>query len=94
MRGVRGVPGRVSGHGSFGEPASSSPSLENLGDRLTIDEIVKMFAGLNREQVRTVLNFAVHILDAPAPARCGAGRSELRLAAGEVGVVIAPRISE
>jgi hypothetical protein len=32
--------------------------FENLENGLTIDQIVKMFDGLSREQVRTVLDFA------------------------------------
>jgi len=42
--------------------------FENLEDGLTIDEIVQMFDGLTREQVRALLDFAAESLSAPAVA--------------------------
>jgi uncharacterized protein (DUF433 family) len=36
--------------------------FENLEDGLTIDQIVQMFEGLTREQVRAVLDFAAQSL--------------------------------
>ena len=54
--------------GSFAERAfRQPPSLENLEEGLTIDQIVEMFDGLTREQVRAVLDFAAHSLEVPAP---------------------------
>ena len=38
----------------------------NLEDGLTVDEIVKMFDGLRREQVNAVLEFAAQSLAAPS----------------------------
>jgi uncharacterized protein (DUF433 family) len=38
----------------------------NLEDGLTVDEIVKMFDGLTREQVNAVLEFAAQSLAAPS----------------------------
>jgi len=46
-----------------------SAIFENLEDGLTIDEIVQMFDGITREQVKAVLDFAAHSLRAPAPVR-------------------------
>jgi uncharacterized protein (DUF433 family) len=43
--------------------------FENLEDGLTVDEIVQMFDGITREQVRTVLEFAARSLEAPASGR-------------------------
>jgi len=43
--------------------------FENLEDGLAIDEIVQMFDGLTREQVKEVLDFAAQSLAAPARQR-------------------------
>lgn len=57
---VESVPGKLSGACVFrGTRIPVSAVFENLEDRLTIDEIVQMFDGLAREQVVTVLEFAV-----------------------------------
>ena len=40
-------------------------SFRNLEDGLTIDEIVEMFDGLTKEQVKAVLDFAAQSLSAP-----------------------------
>ncbi len=67
---VESVPGKVSGAWVFhGTRIPVSAVFENLEDGLTIDEIVEMFDGLTREQVKAVLDFAAHSLEAPAPAR-------------------------
>jgi len=67
---VESVPGKVSGAWVFrGTRIPVAAVFENLEDALTIDEIVQMFDGLTREQVRAVLDFAAHSLDAPVPAR-------------------------
>jgi uncharacterized protein (DUF433 family) len=42
--------------------------FENLEDGLTIDEIVRMFDGLTRQQVRAVLDFAAQSLAGPVSA--------------------------
>ena len=65
---VESVPGKVSGAWVFrGTRIPVSGVFENLEDDLTIDEIVQMFDGLTREQVKAVLDFAAHSLDVPAP---------------------------
>jgi len=67
---VESVPGRVSGAWVFrGTRIPVSAVFENLEDGLTVDQIVQMFDGLTREQVKTVLEFTAHSLEAPASAR-------------------------
>ena len=72
---VESVPGKVSGAWVFrGTRIPVAAVFENLEDGLTIDQIVQMFDGLTREQVRTVLDFAARSLEtpgleAPAPVR-------------------------
>jgi uncharacterized protein (DUF433 family) len=43
--------------------------FENLEDGITIDELVELYDGLTREQVKAVLDFAAQSLQAPALAR-------------------------
>ena len=65
---VESVPGKVSGAWVFrGTRIPVATVFENLEDGLSIDEIVRMFDGLTREQVRAVLDFAAHSL-MPTPA--------------------------
>lgn len=60
---VESVPGKVSGAWVFrGTRIPAAAIFENLEDGLTIDEIVQMFDGLTREQVRAVLDFAAESL--------------------------------
>lgn len=67
---VESVPGKVSGAWVFrGTRIPVAAVFENLEDGLTIDQIVQMFDGLTSEQVRTVLDFAVHSLEVPSSAR-------------------------
>jgi uncharacterized protein (DUF433 family) len=67
---VENVPGKVSGAWVFrGTRIPVTAVFENLEDGLTVDEIVRMFDGLTREQVRAVLDFAAHSLEAPAITR-------------------------
>lgn len=67
---VESVPGKVSGAWVFrGTRIPVSAVFENLEDGLTIDEITRMFDGLNREQVKAVLDFAAHSLEPPTLAR-------------------------
>ncbi len=69
---VESVPGKVSGAWVFrGTRIPVATVFENLEDGLGIDEIVRMFDGLTREQareqVRAVLDFAAQSL-IPTPA--------------------------
>jgi len=67
---VESVPEKVSGAWVFrGTRIPVSAVFENLEDGLSLDEIVKMFDGLTREQAKAVLDFAAHSLDAPTSAR-------------------------
>jgi uncharacterized protein (DUF433 family) len=67
---VESVPGKVSGAWVFrGTRIPVAAVFENLEDGLTIDQIVQMFDGLTREQVRAVLDFAAHSLETSTPAR-------------------------
>ncbi len=67
---VESVPGKVSGAWVFrGTRIPVAVVFENLEDGLTIDEIVAMFAGLTRDKVRAVLDFAAQSLEARASSR-------------------------
>jgi uncharacterized protein (DUF433 family) len=63
---VERTPGKVSGAWVFkGTRIPVSVVFENLEDGLTIDEIIGMFDGLTRQQVRAVLDFAAQSLVGP-----------------------------
>ena len=65
---VESVPGKVSGAWVFrGTRIPVAAVFENLEDGLTIDQIVQMFDGLTREQVKTVLDFTAQSLDVSTP---------------------------
>lgn len=64
---VESVPGKVSGAWVFrGTRMPVSAIFENLEDGLTIDEIVRMYDGLTRDQVKAVLDFAAQSLESPS----------------------------
>jgi uncharacterized protein (DUF433 family) len=65
---VESVPGKVSGVWVFrGTRIPVVAVFENLEDGFTIDEIVRMFDGLTRQQVQAVLDFTAHSLQTSAP---------------------------
>lgn len=65
---VESVPGKVSGAWVFrGTRIPAAAVFENLEDGHTVDQVVQMFDGLTRQQVRAVLDFAAHSLSASAP---------------------------
>jgi uncharacterized protein (DUF433 family) len=67
---VESVPGKVSGTWVFrGTRIPVAAVFENLEDGLTIDQIVRMFDGLTREQVKAVLDFTAHSLESPSSVR-------------------------
>jgi len=67
---VESVAGKLSGAWVFrGTRMPVAAVFENLEDGLTIDEIVEMFDGLTRDQVKAVLVFAAQSLAAPAQRR-------------------------
>ena len=64
---VESVPGKVSGAWVFrGTRIPVAAVFENLEDGQTIEDLVRMFDGLTREQVRAVLDFAAQSLQVPA----------------------------
>ena len=66
---VESTPGKVSGAWIFrGTRIPVAVVFENLEDGLTIDEIIRMFDGLKRQQVRAVLDFAAQSLAGPVSA--------------------------
>jgi len=66
---VESTPGKVSGAWVFrGTRIPVAVVFENLEDGLTIDEIIRMFDGLTRQQVRAVLDFAAQSLAGPVSA--------------------------
>ena len=67
---VESVPGKMSGAWVFrGTRMPVAIVFENLEAGMTIDELVEMYDGLTREQVKAVLDFAARSLETPAPAR-------------------------
>jgi uncharacterized protein (DUF433 family) len=66
---VESTPGVVSGAWVFrGTRIPVAVVFENLEDGHTIDQIVHMFDGLTRQQVRAVLDFAAQSLAGPVSA--------------------------
>ncbi|MGD0365097.1 MAG: DUF433 domain-containing protein [Bryobacteraceae bacterium] len=66
---VESVPGKVSGAWVFRNTRMPVAAVfENLEDGVTIDELVDLYAGLTRDHVKAVLDFAARGLGAPAPA--------------------------
>jgi uncharacterized protein (DUF433 family) len=64
---VESVPGKMSGAWVFrGTRMPVSAVFENLEDGVTIDELLELYAGLTREQIQAVLDFAARSLEAPA----------------------------
>ena len=67
---VESVSGKVGGAWVFrGTRMPVVTVFENPEEGMTIDELVEMYDGLTREQVRAVLEFAARSLEAPAEAR-------------------------
>jgi len=67
---VESVPGRLSGAWVFrGTRIPVSAVFENLQDGLSIDELVALYDGLTREQVKAVLEFAAQSLLTPSFSR-------------------------
>ena len=65
---VESVSGKVSGAWVFRDTRMPvSTVFENLEDGVTIDELIKLYDGLTREQVEAVLDFAARSLETAAP---------------------------
>jgi uncharacterized protein (DUF433 family) len=66
---VATIPRKVSGAWVFkGTRTPVALVFENLEHDMTIDELIEQFP-VTREQIRTVLEFAVRSLEVPVPAR-------------------------
>ena len=64
---VESVAGKVSGAWVFrGTRIPVAAVFENLEDGLSLDEIVSLYDGLTREQIRAVLEFAAESLAIPS----------------------------
>ncbi len=67
---VESVPEKVSGAWVFrGTRIPVAALFENLEDGLTLDEVVALYDGLTREQVKAVLEFAAQSLESPSVSR-------------------------
>jgi uncharacterized protein (DUF433 family) len=67
---VESVPGKVSGAWVLrGTRMPVATIFENLEAGASLDDILSWFDGLDREQVRAVIDFAARSLKTPAPAR-------------------------
>lgn len=65
---VESVPGKVSGAWVLGGTRMPVATIfENLEAGANIDDIVEWYDGLDREQVKAVIDFAARSLDTPAP---------------------------
>jgi uncharacterized protein (DUF433 family) len=65
---VESVPGKVSGAWVFRNTRMPVAAVfENLEDGVTTDELVGLYDGLTREQIKAVLDFAARSLRVPAP---------------------------
>jgi len=68
-RAVESVPGKVSGAWVLrGTRMPVATIFKNLEAGANIDDIMEWFDGLDREQVKAVIEFAARSLDTPAPA--------------------------
>ena len=64
---VESVPGKLSGAWVFrGTRMPVAAIFENLEDGMSIDELVRLYDGLTREQVQAVLEFTAKSLQAPS----------------------------
>jgi uncharacterized protein (DUF433 family) len=64
---VESVPGKLSGAWVFrGTRIPVAAVFENLEDGLSMDEVVGLYDGLTREQVKAVLEFAAESLEIPS----------------------------
>jgi len=67
---VERIPGKVSGAWVVrGTRMPVSAIFENLEAGANIDDILRWFDGLNREQIKAIIDFAARSLETPAPIR-------------------------
>jgi uncharacterized protein (DUF433 family) len=67
---VESIPGKVSGAWVLrGTRMPASVIFENIEAGASLDDIMEWFEGLDREQVKAVIEFAARSLDQPPTAR-------------------------
>ena len=67
---VERIPSKVSGAWVVrGTRMPVSAIFENLEAGANIDDILQWFDGLNREQIKAIIDFAARSLETPAPVR-------------------------
>ena len=67
---VEKIPGKVSGAWVVrGTRMPVSAIFENLEAGANIDDILQWFDGLNREQIKAIIDFAARSLETSAPVR-------------------------
>ena len=67
---VERIPGKVSGAWVVrGTRMPVSAIFENLEAGANIDDILQWFDGLNREQIKAIIDFSARSLETPAPVR-------------------------
>ncbi|MGH9634099.1 MAG: DUF433 domain-containing protein [Candidatus Angelobacter sp.] len=67
---VERIPGKVSGAWVVrGTRMPVSAIFENLEAGANLDDILQWFDGLNREQIKAIIDFAARSLETPAPVR-------------------------
>ena len=67
---VESIPGKVSGAWVLRNTRMPVATIfENLEAGASVDDILTWYDGLNREQVKAVIEFAARSLDAPVPGR-------------------------
>jgi uncharacterized protein (DUF433 family) len=67
---VERIPAKVSGAWVVrGTRMPVSAIFENLEAGANIDDILQWFDGLNREQIKAIIDFAARRLETPAPVR-------------------------
>jgi uncharacterized protein (DUF433 family) len=67
---VERIPGKVSGTWVVrGTRMPVSAIFENLEAGANLDDILQWFDGLNREQIKAIIDFAARSLETPAPVR-------------------------
>jgi uncharacterized protein (DUF433 family) len=65
---VESIPGKLNGAWVFrGTRIPVAAVFENLEDGLSMDEVVALYDGLTRAQVKAVLEFAAESLEIPSP---------------------------
>jgi uncharacterized protein (DUF433 family) len=68
---VESIPEKMSGAWVLkGTRMPVAAIFDNIEAGANINDIMEWFEGLDRQQVKAVIEFAAHSLDTPAPASC------------------------